>query len=633
MINFKTYFNKQILEESVVDQTLKAHLTHLEDLAIEEDKNGFGKFVEQVENFTSYLEGFQSKTAVNLKVDGAPALFWGIDPRPEFDNQFFIATKTFFSKTPNLVHSEQEADELYKDAPGLRDVLKTVFPYLKKGYDNSGLMYQGDLLFSPSRPPETKTIEGKQYLTFQPNLISYAVLVDPVSELYKNVSTAPVGIVIHAAFNVSANGTSVASTMTGRDVSRVVSSLKKVGVFAEGSNYKTLNLQLDPNLKNTLNGLLKDAKIKISSISNEFDHMYGHHDQETKKWTRSELSLTLSKYTNYMVREGGGIFKAAMANERFDVNKFIAGYLQFTKAGLNKKSEGKSERVKANAQKKIESIQAYLKTHLNSLNGLLGATYDMIRIKLIFQSLLASVENKLSGMKSFIPVKDGYISAPGEGHVLYVGDTPNQVKIVDRLDFSANNFLYAGERGRKTATLSEDGPAVERKYSIGLFGGGFNPPHIGHFEAAKMAAKENDDVYIIVSKTERDNANITVQKKLAIWNLYKPLLEQYRAKINIIEADISPVRTVYEYVATLNESPDASLVKVNLYTDEADANRYDTIAKYSEHLAGVELRPTPRLGSGTEFRTYLQNGDMRRAWELIPNGVDKAMVWKILTAQ
>jgi len=616
-MNFKTYYN-----ESVVDQTLKNHLSHLEDLAIEEGKRGFAKFIEQVDNFTSYLEGFESKTTVNLKVDGAPALFWGIDPRPEYNNQFFIATKTVFSKTPNLVHSEQEVETLYKDAPpGLKEVLKTVFPYLKEGYDNSGLMYQGDLLFSPSRKPVVKNIEGKQYLTFQPNLISYAIPVDPQSELYNLASKAPVGIVIHAAFNIQANGNGVTSSMASRDVRRVVQRLSQIGVFAEGSNYKTLNLQLDPNLKNTINGLLEDAKIKIGSINNQFDMEY----------TGSTFASQLREYANYMVRHGGGLFKAAIAGEPFTVDKYIQGFTQFIKGKIAKKAAAGSDRVKANAEKKVANIVSYLQQNKESLNGLIGATYDMIRIKLIFQQLLANAEGKLNGMRSFIPVKDGYISAPGEGHVLYIGDTPNQVKIVDRLNFSANNFLYSGERGRTATTVTEDGPSTEPRYNIGFFGGGFNPPHIGHFEAAKIAAKENDDVYIIVSKTERDAAGITLEKKLAIWNLYKPVLEQYRARINIVAAEVSPVRTIYEYVATLNESPDAHMVNINLYSDAEDAGRFDNMAKYAQNLGSVNIKPTPRMGSGTEFRALLAAGDMRRAFALMPQGVDKNMVWNVLT--
>jgi len=623
MISFKNYYKSQLVNEAAIDDsTLKRHLSHLEDLAIEEGKAGFAKFVEQVENFTSYLEGFNSKTSVNLKVDGAPALFWGIDPRPDFNNQFFVGTKTIFSNVPSLVHSEQEADQLYANAPGLRDVLKSVFPYLKKGYDNSGLMYQGDLLFSNARKPITRSIEGKQYLTFQPNLITYAIPVDPQSELYRQASTADMGIVIHSAFNIQSDSKGkITSQMTGRDVKRVVNSLRKANVFAEGSNYKTLNLHLDTNLKNSLDGLLKDAKLKISSISNEFNTDYV---------SDTTLVGLLREYTNYMVRTSGGVFKAATEGESFSVEKYTKGFLAFARKKLTDKAAKLGERGKANAQKKISNLAVYLQRNQLPLAGLLGATYDMIRIKLIFQHLLANAEGNLSKMASFIPVGDTYITAPGEGHVLYIGDTPNQVKIVDRINFSANNFLYAGERGRKPATVTEDGSVAEPSYSIGFFGGGFNPPHIGHFEAAKLAAKENNDVYIIISRTERDNANINIHKKLAIWNLYKPLLEHYRAKIHIIEADISPVRTTYEYVATLNESPEAGNITVNLYSDAEDASRYSNMAKFSDHLKAVNIKPTPRLGSGTQFREYLAKGEMHRAFELMPSGVDKAAVWNIL---
>jgi len=136
MLKFKQYYT---LVESAENATLKAHLTHLEDLAIEEGRAGYTKFVEQVENFVNYLEGIRSKTSVNLKIDGAPALFFGIDPRPEYEGKFFIGTKTVFSNTPNLIHSVEEVDALYGDAaPGLRDLLKTIFPYFQQGYDGSG---------------------------------------------------------------------------------------------------------------------------------------------------------------------------------------------------------------------------------------------------------------------------------------------------------------------------------------------------------------------------------------------------------------------------------------------------------------------------------------------------------------
>jgi len=60
MLKFAQYY-REVITEAKEEETLKSHLTHLEDLAIEEGKAGFAKFVEQVENFTNYLDGLRSK--------------------------------------------------------------------------------------------------------------------------------------------------------------------------------------------------------------------------------------------------------------------------------------------------------------------------------------------------------------------------------------------------------------------------------------------------------------------------------------------------------------------------------------------------------------------------------------------
>lgn len=625
MLKFNQFYR---LTEAAEDSTLKAHLTHLEDLAVEEGRAGFNKFVEQVENFVNYLEGIRSKTSVNLKVDGSPALFFGIDPRPEYKGQFFIGTKTVFTGSPNLIHSVEEVDTLYGDAaPGLKELLKTVFPYFKDGYDGSGKMYQGDLLFSPSRPPAMKSIGGQEYITFQPNLITYAIPADPNSELFNQIRNSRVGIIVHAGFNIQTDGKRMTFTPAGRDTTSIVLSLKKAGVFAEGSNYSTLNLTINEKDRVAINTLLTSVISKASNISEEFNTAY---------LENANLTGLLKQYLNSMVREGGGMFKAARSREKFDLNKFYHGFNIFIDKKIEKASEKLGARGKANAEKKKETLKAFLQQNKTSFNYLLSATYDMALTKEIFLKLLSSVKGKLDNMKSFIPVGDKYITSPGEGHVLYIGDTPNQVKIVDRLDFSANNFLYGGARGRaaaKTEPVAELQEDFETpNYSIGFFGGGFNPPHSGHFAAAEIAAKENDDVYIVISPQARDGGNITIDKKISIWNHFKPLLEQYKAKIHLIVADITPIATIYEYVATLNESPEAGNITVNLYTDADDASRYKNMDKYSNNLKKIDIKFTPRVASGTEFRALIDAGKKYEAFKLMPQGVDKEAVWRVLVS-
>lgn len=626
MLSFKQYFRQNLFESSVED-TLKAHLSHLEDLAIEEGKTGFAKFAEQVTNFTNYINGLQSKTLVNLKIDGSPAIFFGIDPREEYKDKFFIATKSLFSSNPNLIHSVEEVETYYGDAdPQLKNILKTIFPYLEAGYDGSGKMYQSDLLFSPARPPFYQTINGQEYIIFKPQLIAYAILVDPASKLYKLASNAQVGLVVHRGFNLTVQGTRITPVPAGKDTTSIVLSLKKAGVFAESSNYSTIEIQLDPQLNNSIDAFLKQAQNSISLVTDEFDTQYINN---------AGLVGYLKQYLNEMVKSSGGIFRAAKAGEPFNINKFTQGFVTFINSKIDKAAATKGPRGKANAEAKKAEYSSFVTNNLDQFRGLIGATYSMIRVKNIFLQILSKVQHELTNMKAFIPAGDAFIAAPGEGHVLYIGDTPNQVKIVDRLDFSANNFKYGGAKARATInTPPTINPVQEAAnsdlFSFGYFGGGFNPPHKGHFEAAKMAAQQNNEVYIVISNQERDKSGITTAKKVAIWSLYLPLLTQYKAKINLLVAEVSPVRTIYEHVDTLNNSPSAKNITVNLYTDTEDSGRYRNMQKYSENLAGLNLIPTPRLGSGTQFRAYLAAGSKQEIFNMLPQGIDKEAVWRIL---
>ena len=88
MRNFKQYYD--LFLEAKVNPGVKLHLSHLEDLVIEQGKDGFASFAEHIVELKNYIYGLDSETVVNLKVDGAPALYFGMDPRPDFKGQFFV---------------------------------------------------------------------------------------------------------------------------------------------------------------------------------------------------------------------------------------------------------------------------------------------------------------------------------------------------------------------------------------------------------------------------------------------------------------------------------------------------------------------------------------------------------------
>ena len=77
--------------------------------------------------------------------------------------------------------------------------------------------------------------------------------------------------------------------------------------------------------------------------------------------------------------------------------------------------------------------------------------------------------------------------------------------------------------------------------NIALYPGGYKPPHIGHYEAAKEALKEADKVIVFVGPKERDG--ITQNMSITLWKLYTQ-----NDPIEIRPAGVSPVRDVYDFV-------------------------------------------------------------------------------------
>jgi len=80
--------------------------------------------------------------------------------------------------------------------------------------------------------------------------------------------------------------------------------------------------------------------------------------------------------------------------------------------------------------------------------------------------------------------------------------------------------------------------------TVGLFGGGFQPPTKGHLEVVKKAIeKYNPNKFIIFVGTGGGRSDITQDQSLAIWNIYKKYLPD---NVEII-ASPNPLSSIYRY--------------------------------------------------------------------------------------
>jgi hypothetical protein len=444
MISFKDFTVTSIVLEDT--SHIKTHLSHLEDLAIEKGKEGFVDFMEQVSNLVNKIKGYETNTEINAKIDGSPMILFGVDPRKNHFNKFFISLKSGLSeKNPKIMHSNAEIDMFYSTEQSLANKLKNLLINLNSAYDGSGNTYQADVLYSSMEDKKITNINGENFIVFKPNTIVYAVPMDKDSDLSKRILESSVGVIVHESFKpIAVNSTvlptgsaeqTIKLTSAGRNVESIVQSGKKANVFIESSNYGAVSYNIpDVTFEKIANNLMQ-AKSKIDLIDSNFN----------KEYVKSPALSLLKIYLNKQVdNPTSSIFTSAMKGGDLNLKEFMEGFVSFLKQRFEKESQTKkTESGKKNIQSKLNSILKFIKENQESFKSLIEATFHMAVIKYIILNVLSSLDSKIG--RTFVQMPDGtLVKTKDEGYVLFVGT--NHVKIVDRLDFTKMNRQVGGKK-------------------------------------------------------------------------------------------------------------------------------------------------------------------------------------------
>lgn len=444
MIPFKKFLQLEncILTEkaSSGSKQMEVHLTHLEDLAIERGKMGFDEFISTVELLIQKLNGQESKIDLNAKIDGSPALLFGRDPREEYLNQFFIAlkyavdpAKGIIKEGAKLLHSEGEIMELYGDRPSFASNLVSLFKELNRAYDNSGLIYQCDVLYATKHGKQMVHLDGEDYIMFKPNVIVYAIPVDPLSDLYNDVSKSEVGIVVHDSFTGIPKDNYIKLQQKTRRVDSIINSGKNAKVFIMGANFAQAKVDVDKRYISNIQKLIANGRSLLPAISDSFDDQY----------VQSQIMEYLKIYINKQIDlPGGGIFGKKFGYK--DLKRFIKGFTKFLENRFEVEiGKRKTEKGRTGQKDKLISLMEFLKVNDNSLMTLLQLFTIMVEIKKILLNIVEKVNHALS--RTFFEEPGGtLVPTKGEGHVIFNGDT--HVKIVDRLEFTKVNRSRGGVR-------------------------------------------------------------------------------------------------------------------------------------------------------------------------------------------
>lgn len=429
------------------------HLEHVEDLVYNEGYLGAQRALNYMEGLRKmFAQGEGSPVKVTVKWDGAPAIICGTDPA---DGQFFVGTKSVFSKTePKLCKSTADIKKFYGEALGLAAKLEVALKYLSKL--GIGGVLQGDLMFTPG-DLETLNIEGRDYVTFTPNTITYAVPVE--SDLAKRITKAKLGIIFHTKYE--GNTVSDMQASFGASVEGLAPSND---VWVDDAFYKDLTgrASLTPEEDQKIKNLLIAAATTLGKIKEtEFNRII-FSDRQKNEYT--EFGSYIKPFVNNMVRGGTQVGEPTQFLQHFinfyrgkmegEINKLMSEanftdeqeelihqYMATQNEAARKDIEQTliKSGVKAAVVRRIEKIIAneeFMESNSNTLLGILAIYKRIIECKLAVLAKMQQVEN----MGTFIKTEDGYKVTAPEGFVA-IGHDGTAVKLVDRIEFSRANFL------------------------------------------------------------------------------------------------------------------------------------------------------------------------------------------------
>jgi hypothetical protein len=388
-----------------ITEQKNTHMTHIEDKVLYGGVKGTREAILALRSMRDTLGGVKDGS-VSVKWDGAPAIFAGIDPR---NGNFFVAKKGIFNKSPKVYYNAKDVDA---DTSGslaikLKDALKYLPELGIKG------VIQGDFLFSKQDLTISK-IKGKQYVTFHPNTIVYAI--PNGTEMAKTVKKSKIGIVWHTSYNGRSFETMKASY--GVNIKQFK---KSANVFSQDAMLRDMtNYTMTKKDTEEVNEYLSHAGFLFNQISST-----------TLKTLESnrELAQLIEQFNNSYIRKG-----QVVVNTGNHVSKLINWIKQKYQKEIDKR---KTEKGQAGQKAKLQKILMFFS---DGNKKSLKRMFDLQKVIVLAKLKLINILNKLNKTNTFLKTNRGYRSTGQEGYVAIDKLGGDAVKIVDRMEFSFANF-------------------------------------------------------------------------------------------------------------------------------------------------------------------------------------------------
>jgi len=395
-------FNNYLIESK------NTHMEHIEDMIFNDGVQGARLAISSLQQLRDMLAGNASKSVnITVKWDGAPSIFAGVDPS---DGEFFVAKKGIFNKNPQLFKTPGDID---RDLSGeLADKFRIALREFRKLGIKSGV-FQGDLMFTEG-DFSTETYGGKQFLTFQPNTIVYAV--EKGTKLARQIEKAKIGVVWHTTY--TGNSLENMKASFGKEI---VPKLKDVSsVWMDDANYKDVSGSASFTKEETkeITGHLSTAGKLFRQLPSEFINMIAS-DNDIKQITK--------QFLNTYVRAGVPFPQPRKMSS--DMLKYVNQYFDKQMAKYSTEKGKSGVRVKKDKLMKVLGRPSELQSLFEFFNEIVAA-----------KIMVVNKLHKAEGLGTFLRTTNGLKVTDREGYVAIDKLKGGAVKLVDRLEFSKANF-------------------------------------------------------------------------------------------------------------------------------------------------------------------------------------------------
>ncbi len=397
----------EFLEEARQDKNL--HLEHLEDNILNRGVAGARESINFLQSLRDMLAGSStSKINVTTKWDGAPAVFAGVNPK---NGKFFVGTKSVFNKAPKLNYTDRDIDRNHPSG-GLNEKLKIALAFLPK-LGIKGVL-QGDMMFTKG-DIKKEQIDGEKYVTFQPNTIVYAVPED--SPLSKKMQAAQLGIVFHTSY--SGRSLDTMKPSFNIDISRLKPT--KDVWFRDASFINA-------------SGTATFTEAETKQISNILSQA-GRTFQKINALVLNRISVNdkvlgeIKIFNNQMVRQGQKIR---------NTSTHTVNLIRYVESKLNKEIlKAKRDDTKKKRQREKNEMMRLLRGSARQLIEVFNLMNSITEAKTI---IIRKLQEMRQVTNTFVRTDNGFRITNPEGFVAVDKLSGGALKLVDRLEFSHQNF-------------------------------------------------------------------------------------------------------------------------------------------------------------------------------------------------